>query len=132
MPEQSQEQAAQEIIALEQRRCAAYLQRDIVALDQLLPDYFSFTRPSGIVLTKAQLLAAIACGELTFESFDRHYDSITVHQNTAAATGLDTVRGSYLGQDIGGQYRFRNVYVQRSRGWEVAATHASKLVTEAA
>ena len=84
------------------------------------------------MLTKPQLLAAVARGELTFESFDRHYEAVTVHLNTAAATGRDTVRGNYQGQDIGGQYRFRNTYVRRRKGWEVAATHASRLAVEGA
>ena len=115
---------------MEQQRCVAYLQRDIVALDHLLPDYFTFTRPPGIVLTKAQLLLAIARGELVFESFDRRYETFSVHLNTAAATGRDTVRGSYQGRDISGQYHFNNTYVLRGKGWEVAATHASRLATD--
>ena len=40
---------------------------------------------SGQPLTKAQLLLAIARGELLFESFDRRYETFSVHLNTAAA-----------------------------------------------
>ncbi len=130
-PEQNQDPVVREIIALERQRCDAYIKRDVAALDRLLPEYFVFTRPPGIVLTKAQLLTAIARGELIFESFDRHYDIVSVHRNTASATGHDTVQGSYQGRDVGGQYGFRTTYVQRGKGWEVAATHTSQLIGDA-
>ncbi len=115
------------IIDLERRRCEAYLARDIAALERMLPDHFTFTRPSGIVLTKPQLLQAVAAGELAFNSFDRQYDDVNVHLNTAVAIGRDTVAGQYQGRDIGGRYRFSNMYVQRDGRWQVVATHASKI-----
>jgi hypothetical protein len=117
----------EEIIGLERRRCDAYLRRDLKALDELLPDHFTFTRPSGIVLNKRQLLAALDAGEMIFESFDRQYDDINVYLNTAVAIGCDTVKGSYQGRDLSGQYRFSNMYVERAGHWMVVATHASRL-----
>lgn len=127
MPGQSQDSVTQEIIRAEQQRCDAYIKRDVAALARMLSEYFTFTSPDGRVLTKPQLLAAITSSELIFESIERHYDTISVHRNTASATGRDTVQGSYQGQDFGGQYHFRTTYVQRGRGWEVAATYTSRL-----
>lgn len=127
MPGQSQNLVTQEIIRAEQQRCDAYINRDTATLARMLSDYFTFTSPIGGVLTKLQLLAAIAQRELIFESIERHYDRISVHRNTASATGHDTVRGSYRGQDFSGQYHFRTTYVQRGHGWEVAATQTSRL-----
>jgi hypothetical protein len=120
----------QEIIKLEQRRCDAYLRRDLEALDGLLPEHFTYTRPSGIVLDKRQLLAALDSGEMIFESFDRHCDDVSVYLNTAVAIGRDTVRGRYQGRDISGHYRFSHMYVERDGRWEVVATHASRLAPE--
>ena len=129
MPERSQDsRVAREIKELERQRCDAYLRRDVAALDRLLPEHFTFTRPSGIVLGKAQLLQAIASGELSYESFDRQYDEVSVYLNTSSAIGQDTVRGQYQGRDISGQYRFSNMYVERGGRWVVVATHASRLV----
>jgi hypothetical protein len=129
-PEQNQEPDVQEIIELERQRCAAYISRDVTTLNRLLPEYFMFTRPGGRVLTKVQLLAAIAQVALLFENIDRQYDNVSVYQNTAAASGRDTVRGSYEGQNISGRYHFRTTYVQRGTGWEVVATHSSQLTGE--
>jgi hypothetical protein len=119
-----------EIIELERQRCAAYINRDLATLNRLLPEYFTFTRPGGLVLTKPQLLTAIEQGELLFKSIDRQYDSVSIYRNTAAATARDTVRGSYQGQDFSGQYHWRATYVQRGKGWEVAVTHSSRLTGE--
>ncbi len=129
-PENMPEAAvAQEIIGLERQRCDAYVTRDVAALARLLPEHFTFTRPSGIVLDRAQLLRAIEGGELTFESFDRQVDDVNVYLNTAVAIGRDTVKAQYQGRDISGHYRFSNMYVQRADRWEVVATHASQLET---
>ena len=117
----------QEIIGLERQRCEAYVRRDLKALDELLPEHFTFTRPSGVVLNKAQLLAALSAGDMIFESFDRQYDDVNVYLNTAVAIGRDTVRAHYQGRDISGQYRFSNMYVERGGRWAVVATHASRL-----
>lgn len=118
---------AQEIVGLERQRCDAYVTRDVAVLARLLPEHFTFTRPSGIVLDRAQLLRAIESGELTFESFDRQVDDVNAYLNTAVAIGRDTVKGQYQGRDISGHYRFSNMYVQRDDRWEVVATHASQL-----
>ncbi len=128
--EQSQDPAVQTIIELERQRCAAYINRDVATLSRLLPDYFMFSRPGGLVLTKVQLLAAIEQGALIFERIDRHYDNVSVYRNTASATGRDQVRGSYQGQDVSGYYQFRATYVQRGGGWEVAVTYANRLSGE--
>ncbi len=127
MPEQSLPPEAQEIVRAEQQRCDAYIGRDVAALERMLSEYFTFSSPLGRVLTKPQLLEAIARSELIFESIERHYDTVSVHRNTASATGRDTVRGSYQGQDFSGHYHFRTTYVQRGRGWEVAATQTNRL-----
>ncbi len=127
-PGQSQDPVVLEIIHAEQERCDAYINRNVAMLDRMLSEYFTFTSPAGTVLTKPQLLAAIAQSELIFEQIERHYDTVSVHRNTASATGHDTVRGSYQGQDFSGHYHFRSTYVQRGRGWEVAATHTSRRI----
>ncbi|MGH9944896.1 MAG: nuclear transport factor 2 family protein [Pyrinomonadaceae bacterium] len=123
---QTSEAVMQEINHLEQLRVDAYLKRDLESLKRLLPEHFTFTRPSGIVLNKAQLLKVIESGELTFESFERSCEKVKVHLNSASTTGLDTVKGRYKERDITGQYRFSNTYVRRQGQWVVVAAHASQ------
>ena len=125
-PAQSQE-VVREIVAQERQRIAAYAARDVAALDRLLPEHFSFTRPGGVVLTKAELLRLIELGELVYERIDRRYDYVNAHLNTAVVIGRDTVVGSYRGRDLSGQYRTCSMYLRSGGGWEVSVTHTHRL-----
>ena len=126
-PAKSQEEAAREIVEQERQRIAAYAARDVAALDRLLPEHFTFTRPGGVVLTKALLLRLIGLGELVYERIDRRYDYVNAYLNTAVVIGRDTVVGSYQGRDLSGRYRTCSMYVRAGGGWEVAVTHTHRL-----
>ena len=127
-PAQSQEEMLREIVGQERQRIAAYAARDVAALDRLLPAHFTFTRPGGVVLTKAQLLRLIGLGELVYERIDRRYDYVNAHLNTAVVIGRDTVVGSYQGRDLSGRYRTCSMYLRAGGGWRVAVTHTHRLI----
>ena len=126
-PAQSQEEVVREIVAQERQRIAAYAALDVAALDRLLPEHFTFTRPGGVVLTKAQLLRLIGLGELVYERIDRQYDYVSAYLNTAVVIGRDTVVGSYQGRDLSGRYRTCSMYLRAGGGWQVAVTHTHRL-----
>ena len=126
-PAQTQEEVVREIVVQERQRIVAYAARDVATLDRLLPEHFTFTRPGGVVLTKAQLLRLIGLGELVYERINRRYDYVNAHLNTAVVIGRDTVVGSYQGRDLSGQYRFCSMYLRAGGGWQVAVTHTHRL-----
>ena len=129
-PAQSQEEVVREIVEQERQRIAAHAARDVAALDRLLPEHFTFTRPGGVVLTKAQLLRLIGAGELVYERIDRRYDYVSAHLNTAVVIARDTVVGSYRGDDLSGRYRTCSMYLRAGGGWQVAVTHTHRLAGE--
>ncbi|HEY9283490.1 MAG TPA: nuclear transport factor 2 family protein [Pyrinomonadaceae bacterium] len=112
---------------LERERVRAYVERDLATLDRVLPRDFQFTRSLGRAFDKAQLIEALASGELALEAYERRVRKVTVVNNTAHAIGHDLVRGRYKGRDIGGSYHFSSIYVQQEGGWQVVAAHAYRL-----
>jgi hypothetical protein len=116
-----------EIIRLEQERAALLVARDIEAIERLVPDSYTMTRTGGVILDKGDVMAALKSGELVYEELHRECRKVTISQNTAAATGLDTVKGMFKGQRVDGQYRFRNTYVQTDGRWELVATMSSRM-----
>ena len=120
------EAVTSEITRLELARAKAYLKRDIPALERLLSDNFTFNRAVGS-FRKEELLGLIESGQLTFESLDRQVKSVKSYFGTAVASGIDDVNAQYEGQDIGGRYRFSNIYVWDGERWKVIVTHSSRI-----
>lgn len=116
----------EEITRLELARAEAYLKRDVSTLGRLLPEHFTYNRAVGS-FGKAELLGLIESGHLTFESLDRQVESVKSYFGTAVASGVDDVSAQYEGQDIGGRYRFSNIYVRDGERWKVIVTHSSRI-----
>lgn len=115
------------IRGFEAERVSAYARRDATTLARLLPPDFRYTNALGKALVKAELLAALASGELSFATYERAVTVVSSYGNWAAAVGYDAVRGQYQCRDISGRYAFRNSYVRRPAGWQIVAAHATRL-----
>ncbi|MBV9766028.1 MAG: nuclear transport factor 2 family protein, partial [Acidobacteriaceae bacterium] len=91
----------------------------------------TIVRPSGVLETKAQRLAAIRSGELRFESFS--YDevgNIRQYGNTAAVTARATVRGQNRGQAINEQTRVTLTLVRTRGRWQIVATQGTRIAEQ--
>ena len=119
------------VTRLERQRVRAYVERDLATLDRILPADFLFTRSLNRAFNKAELMSAIASGELALEEYERNVRKVTVVNNTAHAIGHDRVRGRYKGRDISGDYHFNSIYVEQEGGWQVVAAHAYRLDDDA-
>ena len=64
---------------LEHEWIDAFLRADTETLDSILADDFIFTDPQGNLLTKAEWIADLTSGELTFESI--HIDDLQVRMH---------------------------------------------------
>ena len=115
------------ITRMERQRVRAYVDRDLATLDRVLPRDFMFTRSLDRALNKAQLMEALASGDLVLEEYERDVRKVTVVNNTASAVGHDRIRGRYKGRDIGGSFHFSSVYVEQEGEWRVVAAHAYRL-----
>ncbi len=66
----------QQVRQLEHKWIDAFMRADTETLDSILADDFIFTDPQGNLLTKAEWIADMTSGELTFESI--HIDDLQV------------------------------------------------------
>jgi hypothetical protein len=55
---------------------------------------------------------------------------VQVYGNTAVATYRTTDKGKYKDFDISGQFRWIDVFVKQSGGWQVVATQGTKLMQQ--
>lgn len=97
------------------------------AVDKYEADDIITTDPNGRVTDKTQDKKDLSSGDLKFQSIEVSDLKVHVYGNIAVAAGTSTVKGTYKGQDIGGAYRYTDVWVKRDGKWQVVASQATKI-----
>ena len=109
----------------------AYLKGDTARLAEIEASDYTGTDPSGHVSNKAQDIADVKSGTFKAESFKLDDMKVTMVNATAAVvTGRSTIKGTYKGQDISGQYRFTDTWVKRQGRWQCIASQATPLAPQ--
>jgi ketosteroid isomerase-like protein len=106
---------------------AAILKRNVAAIDPVLASDFAFTGPDGNVQGKAQFINDIKSGDLALEASAISDMKVRVYGDAAVATYTTTDKGQYKGQDIGGRYRWTDVFVRRAGKWQIVAGHGTPI-----
>jgi ketosteroid isomerase-like protein len=116
-----------QIRALNEESGTAQVRRDIAALDRLLADDFLLTRAGGVTADKAQNLAELASGDVSFTSYENDDVRVRLYGDAAVVTGQVKTNGTYKGQDFSGRFRYTKVFVRRDRQWQIVAWHATSI-----
>ena len=118
---------AQTLMQMERDVLAALIKRDSAALEPLFADDLVLTSPDGMSQTKAQFLADVKSGDLALESSEIEDMKVRVYDNAAVVTYSTTDKGKYKGQDLGGRYRWTDVFVRRGAKWQLVAGQGTPL-----
>jgi ketosteroid isomerase-like protein len=116
-----------EIKKLEQDWAQATMKEGAPAADRYEADDIVATDPGGRVTDKTQDKNDLSSGDLKFQSMELGDLKVAVYGNTAVATGANTLKGTYKGQDLSGKYRFTDTWVKRNGKWQVVASQATKV-----
>ena len=118
--------AAAQILSLETEYNAAIAHGDVSALDTMTSDDYTFITPRGFLVTKAQVLKALANGEFKYE-YRQIYDvKIRVYGDAAVVTGRSLYAGQNQGKEQGGAFRYTRVYVRQKGRWLAVAWQATR------
>jgi hypothetical protein len=114
----SEPEVVREILDLERQAKEAAIHRDVeFAQRTLAPDYIAIG-PLGQVTTKAETLEARKHAQLRYDAIDTSELVVRVYGHTAVVTGRAEVKGTDLGEDFSGPYRFTRIWVKRDGRWE--------------
>ena len=114
----SAQEVVREILDLERQAKEASIHRDVEFAERMLaPDYIAIG-PLGQVTTKADTLAARKHAQLRYDAIDTSELVVRVYGHTAVVTGRAEVKGTDLGEDFSGPYRFTRIWVKRDGHWE--------------
>ena len=119
--------AEQEILQVELAWNRALEQGDTAALDRIWAEEFLDTSFDGTVTTKEQDLAAVASGDLGYQSSKVRDLVIRVYGKAAVVKGHWTAVGQFQGVDVSGEFRYTDVYVKREGRWQAVASQITRI-----
>ncbi len=117
----------QELKKLEKEIGHAWAKRDVASYDRILADDYTWTDFDGIVWTKVQDLETLKSGEVVNTSYVVDDWKVRVYGDAAVVTGRTTVKETWKGKDVSGQYRNTATWVKRAGRWQLVASHTSKI-----
>ena len=105
----------------------AFSEHDVVTLDRVLADDFTFSDPSGPVASKLQWLADIASGNLVFDSVDAGDITFQHLGDRAIVEGDATLKVRYIESDYTGVFRYLGVFKKYGDVWRLSLTSAQRV-----
>ena len=122
--------AEQAIQQQDQERIRAQIAADTVALRRIYADDFLGIGPTGVVRTKAQVIADFTSHALTYQSITTAEVRVRVYGNTAVETGRSTMVGQDKGKTVPRDNRFTRVWVMTAGRWQLVANHYSLMSSQ--
>ena len=116
-----------EIRALNDQAAQMQVSHDVAMASRLLADEYVFIQADGEVTNKAQNVAVIGLVDFVCESFTTSNIEVRVYGETAIVTGLASMTATYKGQDVGGKFRYTDVWVKRRGTWQNVTSQATLL-----
>lgn len=118
---------AQEVEKLNREWMQSYVQRDVTFLEKYLADDYTSTFPDGAVLDKRGEIAALESGDVALTEMTPQEMHVRVYGHAAVITGRSTINANVNGQEIGGEFRFTDVWVKQSDEWRAVASQVTRI-----
>lgn len=110
-----------EVLESETRLLDAMRTSDADLLDELLHDELLFNGPNGETATKALDLANYRSGKIDLRTVDASDRVVSVIGDDVIVAVTVELEGSYMGQEVGGRFRYLRVWKHLGRRWQVIA-----------
>jgi hypothetical protein len=119
------QEAIRQVVDLERQSKEAAIRRDVSFVERTLAEDYVGIGPLGAVVTKDDTVAARKAAQLHYDSIEISEMVVRLYGNTAVVTARAEVKGSELGEDFSGPYRFTRVWVRRNGHWQTVSYQAT-------
>ncbi len=116
-----------DIMQCDDRRFKAMVRGDRATLRMALADDLTYTHSSGRHETKAQFLASLAMGQLSYKSIIPEARSVHVYGGAGIVTGTARMEIAARGQDAHFRIRYIAVYVRAQDRWQLVAWQSTRV-----
>lgn len=116
------------ILALEKKRVAAMVNKDIPTLSSILADDLTYTHSGGRTDSKAAFVALIAGPDNRYLGVDYSNTEVITNGNAVIVRGIAQIRlgAGPRGPATSYPVIFTDVYMQRNGAWQMVAWHATR------
>jgi hypothetical protein len=118
------------IMQLERAWLQALVKADIGVLDEIWADDYSLTTPDGTRLTRADCIAGLGDGAITFESFDAEALDARNYGDDVVVRGCARVKCRLDLHDLDAAERYVTFYSRRGDRWQQVATVVTRALPE--
>jgi hypothetical protein len=118
----------QEVVALEDEACRAFVARDIERLNTLWSDQLLVSSPINKVLDKRRVLDLLQAGTIAHYSLKGSIDTIERRQDLVVVMGSELVMNSPGGHVI--KRRYTNVWRAEGPSWRLLVRHANIILND--
>jgi Lipocalin-like domain/Domain of unknown function (DUF4440) len=121
--------AGEEVRRLQDALIEAYIHRDVIAMDRILADEYTFINDdAGGVANKNQILDSFnSGGDRQIISYKREDDNVRVYGDVAVLTYRYQSKETYKGQDNSGDYRVTRIFVKRDGRWQILSGQETRV-----
>jgi len=119
------EETKQQVLKSEDLQNQALLKNDADLLGSMCAGDLAWTNASGVLLSKAQMLADLRSGKQKNETIKHEDIRLHVYGTTVVVTGLSTSTYQYKGKTFVGSRRFTNVWIKQRGRWMLVVHHVS-------
>jgi ketosteroid isomerase-like protein len=117
----------EDVRAADLRRVRALIHADRAELEAVLADDLTYGHSDGRLQTKAELLAALTSGVVTYQSYDGPAPAVRIQNNVALLTGVAELEATARGTRVNLWLRYLAVYAKHEGGWKLTAYQSSRL-----
>ena len=116
-----------EILALEDRRFAAMIERDFGKLQTLVHEGLLYTHSSGVTDTKASWLQSMQSGRVKYKQATCSERKVRIYGDVALITGRAQIEAEIAGQAKTLKLLFLNAWTRTPQGWQFVAWQSTPL-----
>ena len=118
----------QQLIASDKRMQRAFVDRDLIALNEILTDNYTIVLSSGAERTKAMILADVASPDVRWEINETSGWGVKVQGDMAIVVAKLHQKGVDHGESFDSNVKFSDTYIREGGKWRNIHAHASRAV----
>ena len=127
----AQRSAEEELLQLERDWCTASVKKDAALLGRVLADEYSGVTNSGVVTTKAEVLAALKDKNSSTDQCVDDDMKVRLYGDAAVVTGLGTRSGTFEGAAFKDRkFLWTDTFVKKDGRWQCVASQGTVIAAQ--
>jgi hypothetical protein len=110
-----------EILAIDDKRYKAMVEKDYVTLDKILADTLRYTHSTARSENKAEYMGVLTSGTVSYAGATRESCEMTAYGNTVVTHGKVAMQVLVGGEIKQLHSMYLNVWVKGAQGWQMVA-----------